>query len=91
VSIIIILRCYQDYVVVKGVFTYIFLFMYNILQYMVLPYSNKNLNKLDIKQTQTCMLSMVLGILLYVNTLDYLQIIGFVLLAGVNILYMLNL
>lgn len=52
-----------------------------------LPYSNSKLNKLDLLSTNTCSLSIILGIFIYKNEFNGLMIIGYLFLCKMIVLF----
>lgn len=90
--IIIALTFYEDAVVIKGLIVFLIIFFYGGFTIIFTPYSSKRLNFIDRLSTAICSGSICLGVLIYSSTqegLDYLVYIMFVIIAILNIGFIL--
>ena len=79
--------------VIKNILIYVFIIIFlGYLTYRLKPYEQSKLNLIDIMSTIICCCTLIMGILIYGNSLDGWVYIGYFVMALVNlyfILYML--
>ncbi|CAK67884.1 unnamed protein product (macronuclear) [Paramecium tetraurelia] len=90
--LLIFLSYYDEYVVKKGILVLLVIYIYQELNIKFKPYSSPNLNRLDSYSANVCIISIALGIGIYIDqqigSLE-IQIPYFIFLAVFNIYYLL--
>ncbi|CAD8209458.1 unnamed protein product [Paramecium octaurelia] len=90
--LLIFLSYYDEYVVKKGILVLLVIYIYQELNIKFKPYSSPNLNKLDSYSANVCIISIALGIGIYIDqqigSIE-IQIPYFIFLAVFNIYYLL--
>ncbi|CAD8171348.1 unnamed protein product [Paramecium pentaurelia] len=90
---VIFLTFYEDYVLIKGALVILVLLYYSWIQINTKPYANNDLNHLDRYSTIVCIITLLIGLLIYTSQeydTQYLIIIMFVLLGIFNLLFLIQ-
>ncbi|CAD8083245.1 unnamed protein product [Paramecium sonneborni] len=90
---VIFLTFYEDYVLIKGALVILVLLYYSWIQINTKPYANNDLNYLDRYSTVVCIITLLIGLLIYTSQeydTQYLIIIMFVLLGIFNLIFLIN-
>ncbi|EGR28941.1 hypothetical protein IMG5_166610, partial [Ichthyophthirius multifiliis] len=88
--LIVFINIYDSDTKVKGVLCFMVVITYTILSSIYEPYADKDNNRLDQSSNQACAISIILGVFLYQNYIDYLVIIGYVSIVIVNLIFLID-
>ncbi|KAL4490796.1 hypothetical protein ABPG72_021850, partial [Tetrahymena utriculariae] len=89
-AIILIMNFYSQQIPTKGVIIFIIITFYGITSFLVKPYQEVDVNQIDVNSTNTCAITVLLGVLMYQNPYQYLVILGLLVILFVNLQFIIK-
>ncbi|EAR84932.3 transmembrane protein, putative (macronuclear) [Tetrahymena thermophila SB210] len=85
IIIILLLNFYSQLIIVKGLLVFIVIAIQGIISQKIKPFQEDEINKIDVISTQICGFTILLGVFSYQNPFSYFYYCSLVLIAVINI------
>lgn len=87
ILITVIVSFYDSNILIKGILVLIILFLYRILLEKKNPYKTKALNKSDKLSHFVCLISIMMGLLIFDNNYNYIGVISYIVILILNVTF----